>query len=623
MKKLLDKIFLSVFFVLGSVAGFLIPVFSYEGDPINATTSSSGTIIADSQNEFSGVQGQDNWFYGYYTSCGNSSTFTQMTYDTGGWWEESETQPPWTLLRYNGGNPSSNHCAVRRWVSTVSGNIVITGRVYMSDDNGGDGITDSISVDGINVWSQDIAYNDSTGVSYEVNATVNVDSIVDFVISPGNNGNEAYDTSYFTATISGSGESSLEVNVTGDEPDADLTDGVCDVDLSTDGEQCTLRAAIQEANKREGEDTITFESGVSAISPEKSLPDITETVTIDASSNSSSVELNGSNAGKDANGLSITSGNLTVKNLTVSGFSGNGVKSDGDGDVTLENVMITGNGRYGVLADGAVYINSDPSNSTVLSPTSTTTSVISANGGIDDGGGVWSSSGSVNAAYVEIKDNKGAGVAAKKNIALEAFTISGNKGPGVQSLLGGISVYGTADHSEDNEVTENHGPGIMTGTDMELKQIGSGKGKTKGSITIQTDVTVSKNGGWGVIAPEGDVAVNRVDATGDWGAVGSSTSVISDNGNTTLECYTLNDKGKLVRISSAALESAGAGGIGAGGNMAGALLEVTGNNGPGIVAKNNVNLKQIMVNNNRGQAFKAAKAPSPLTEHRTTARRIR
>ena len=46
--------------------------------------------------------------------------------------------------------------------------------------------------------------------------------------------------------------------------------------------------------------------------------------------------------------------------------------------MALEDVMITGNGRYGVLADGAVYINSDPSNNTVISPTSTTTSAISA-----------------------------------------------------------------------------------------------------------------------------------------------------------------------------------------------------------------------------------------------------
>ncbi|HHT9111769.1 MAG: hypothetical protein HZA47_03640 [Planctomycetes bacterium] len=172
MKKLLNTLFLTVFFALGSVSGFLLPVYSYEVAPISGADTSADTVIADSQNDFSGVQGQDNWFYGYYTNCGNSSSFTQMTYDTSGWWEEAETQPPWTLLRYNGGNPSSNHCAVRRWISEVSGDIVITGRVNKNDISGGDGITASILVDGVNVWSQDIAYNDSTGVTYEVNATV-------------------------------------------------------------------------------------------------------------------------------------------------------------------------------------------------------------------------------------------------------------------------------------------------------------------------------------------------------------------------------------------------------------------------------------------------------------------
>src|SRR5262249_15374839 len=38
------------------------------------------------------------------------------------------------------------------------------------------------------------------------------------------------------------------VNETNDAVDANPGDGVCDVDLNTPGDQCTLRAAIQEAN---------------------------------------------------------------------------------------------------------------------------------------------------------------------------------------------------------------------------------------------------------------------------------------------------------------------------------------------------------------------------------------
>ena len=37
------------------------------------------------------------------------------------------------------------------------------------------------------------------------------------------------------------------VNQLADVVDADLSDGVCDIDLVTAGEQCTLRAAVQTA----------------------------------------------------------------------------------------------------------------------------------------------------------------------------------------------------------------------------------------------------------------------------------------------------------------------------------------------------------------------------------------
>ncbi|HXG41380.1 MAG TPA: choice-of-anchor U domain-containing protein [Dehalococcoidia bacterium] len=44
----------------------------------------------------------------------------------------------------------------------------------------------------------------------------------------------------------------FHVNITVDEPDADLTDGRCDYDPDTEGDQCSLRAAIMEANAQAG-----------------------------------------------------------------------------------------------------------------------------------------------------------------------------------------------------------------------------------------------------------------------------------------------------------------------------------------------------------------------------------
>src|SRR4051812_32366246 len=46
------------------------------------------------------------------------------------------------------------------------------------------------------------------------------------------------------------------VNQTGDAPDAFTTSNTCDTDVFTAGDQCTLRAAIGQANATPGADTI-------------------------------------------------------------------------------------------------------------------------------------------------------------------------------------------------------------------------------------------------------------------------------------------------------------------------------------------------------------------------------
>ena len=74
------------------------------------------------------------------------------------------------------------------------------------------------------------------------------------------------------------------VNRTGDGKDRNIGDSVCDTALRR-GKQCSLRAAIQEANDTLGPDTINFNIGgtgpVKPISPTSPLPTITDPLTID------------------------------------------------------------------------------------------------------------------------------------------------------------------------------------------------------------------------------------------------------------------------------------------------------------------------------------------------------
>jgi hypothetical protein len=138
------------------------------------------------------------------------------------------------------------------------------------------------------------------------------------------------------------------VNKTGDAGDRKLTDAVCDTSRNK-GKQCTLRAAIQEANDTPGPDKINFNIGgttsVKTISPSSPLPGISEAVTINgysqpgARANTQNVgndavlkiQLSGTNAGtgSDANGLVLQADDSTIKGLVINGFDSRGIVVEG------------------------------------------------------------------------------------------------------------------------------------------------------------------------------------------------------------------------------------------------------------------------------------------------------
>jgi hypothetical protein len=139
------------------------------------------------------------------------------------------------------------------------------------------------------------------------------------------------------------------VNRTGDAPDANLANAACDVNASASGNQCTLRAAIEEANDTDGADVIKFNIGatnsVKTISPASPLPDITEAVTINGYSQRGArantrdvgnnailkIQLNGTNAGTgpNANGLVITADDSTVRGLVINRFDSRAIVVEG------------------------------------------------------------------------------------------------------------------------------------------------------------------------------------------------------------------------------------------------------------------------------------------------------
>ena len=114
--------------------------------------------IANSTVEFSGTQGQNNWFYGYWDQKGDADgiyaddEFTAFPNTAGGWsannfwtgsiWDWFAGDPPFTQLTSQGGRPSSengnaalpDYWTVRRYVNEFDGPLTISGSLTHTSD---------------------------------------------------------------------------------------------------------------------------------------------------------------------------------------------------------------------------------------------------------------------------------------------------------------------------------------------------------------------------------------------------------------------------------------------------------------------------------------------------------
>ncbi len=238
----------------------------------------------------------------------------------------------------------------------------------------------------------------------------------------------------------------------------------------------SLRQAILQANASPGTDTISFNipgTGAHTIQPLSALPTITGPVVIDgytqpgASPNTNPpgvgsnavlmIELDGSIAGSDVNGLTITAGSSTIRGLVInrfnigiclrsSGASGNLVQGNFIGTDATGTIAL-GNDANGVL----IFINA--SNNIIGGTNNEARNVISAN----DLAGIYISSGSGN----EVRGNyigtdlngtvalgNGTGIIIVESpnntiggtVAGEGNLISGNNGVGL--AIGGTLAYG-------------------------------------------------------------------------------------------------------------------------------------------------------------------------------------
>jgi parallel beta-helix repeat protein len=190
---------------------------------------------------------------------------------------------------------------------------------------------------------------------------VNADALSDIVVL--SSGREA------PAALLSEPTRSFVINSAGDESDPNLgtatDDGLCDVNLGTPGEQCTLRAALENAIATTRDAQFTFDLGVaSTIQITSPLPPLLGVVTMDGTLTGAitRVTLDGSSAGTSTNGLELRGGDSALRNLRVTGFSGHGLlisgtPPPGEGRHIVEGCAFDGNGGHGVFIEGGTPSN--------------------------------------------------------------------------------------------------------------------------------------------------------------------------------------------------------------------------------------------------------------------------
>jgi len=322
-------------------------------------------------------------------------------------------------------------------------------------------------------------------------------------------------TSEFSAAIAPA--LTFVVNTVTDAPDANTADGLCET--FTPGE-CTLRAAIEQANATTGFNAIWFNlpgAGPHTLAISSALPVMTDVVAIDGRTEpdyagAPVIELNGASAGAGASGLQLYSGasGSTVHGLAINGFSGGSAIRliDSANNLIAANYLgtdVTGSAAHanqtGVFIFGAGAVRN-----LVGGPTPADRNIISGNN--VDGIQILSSASHnlVIGNYIGL-DVTGAAVISNTNQGIAIF------GGAFSNLVGGPLAV------ERNLISGNGGEGIR------LAGIGTDNNLIQGNY-IGTDVTGLLDVGNGVdgIFVTNDAAYNIIG-----GATAGAGNLIAGN----------------------------------------------------------------------------------------------
>jgi CSLREA domain-containing protein len=225
------------------------------------------------------------------------------------------------------------------------------------------------------------------------------------------------------------GAETFTVNLITDVVDALLTDGICDTNLGTAGDQCSLRAAIQQANANAGANTIVLPGGTYVLTRAGTSEnaavtgdlDITDALTINgAGAHATVLEAAGLDRGFEIRSPAA----VTIKGLTIQGgnpgnSTGGGILVNSGASLDLDTVTLQNN-QVGTSAGGGGITN--------LGGLSVSSSAIINNQAGMNGGGLYQSGGTSTWRNSTFSGNQskgsGGGIAGENNAVIQLSNVT-------------------------------------------------------------------------------------------------------------------------------------------------------------------------------------------------------
>jgi CSLREA domain-containing protein len=222
------------------------------------------------------------------------------------------------------------------------------------------------------------------------------------------------------------GGQTFQVNSTADRGDSDTSDGDCDTGFTVGSEaECTLRAAVEQANYDLGADLILLPAGTYNLKAAAGDLDITQDVQI-VGAGAATTLIDGSGISDrifeinptGASGIQVSISGVTIQDGNLSSGNGAGIRNRGElsltGVVVRRNSASNGGGiqNYNdgtlTLVDSTVYSNNASFDGGGINSTglmTITNSTISGNVADSDGGGIYTNGGTMHLASATLTEN--------------------------------------------------------------------------------------------------------------------------------------------------------------------------------------------------------------------------